>query len=317
MTKLLPIAALLSAALLSGAVPATAGPVCDAVWRDAARGRDVPVRIRLPDGAGRVPVVLYSHGLGGDVNGGTRWATAWADGGIATIHVQHPGSDSSLWKATMTQPEVIAALKTGMTLDQFFARIADMKFVLAAIPAHPKDGACDLTRLDTARAGVAGHSFGAVITQALAGQVFQGRPVFAEPGFKAAIAFSPATPVQGTAAEGFGTLAMPFMSVTGTGDAVPDLSSQTAASRTEPHAAMPAGGKVLLVFEGSDHLVFGGHAMRRAALPADAHIQAVVPEATTMFWRWQLLGDAKAGKWLAAKDGLKAKLAAGDRVELK
>lgn len=302
---------------LTAAPVFAAGPVCDGVWHDDARNRDVPVRIRLPDGTGKVPVVLFSHGLGGDLNGGTRWATTWAEGGIATIHIQHPGSDSSLWNKAMTPPQVIDALKKGMTADQFFARIADVKFVLAAIPAHPKEGACDVARLDTARAGVAGHSFGAVTTQALAGQRFNGHSVFAEPGFRAAIAFSPSTPVQGTAAEGFSGLTMPFMSVTGTGDAVPDLSSQTAASRTEPYAAMPPGAKVLLVFEGSDHLVFGGHAMRRAAFPSDAHIQAVVPEATTMFWRWQLLGDAKAGAWLAAKDGLKAELAVGDRVEVK
>ncbi len=307
----------ISLMVLAAGPAAAAGALCDAVWHDAARNRDIPVRIRLPDGTAKVPVVLFSHGLGGDVNGGTRWATAWAAGGIATIHIQHPGSDSSLWDKAMTPPQVIDALKTGMTVDQFFARIADVKFVLAAVAAHPKEGACDTARLDTAHAGVAGHSFGAVTTQALAGQHFNGAPVFLEPGFKAAIAFSPSTPVQGTAAEGFGGLALPFMSVTGTGDAVPDLSSQSAASRTEPYAAMPPGGKVLLVFEGSDHLVFGGHAMRRAPFPADAHIQAVVPEATTMFWRWQLLGDAKAGAWLAANDGLKAKLAAGERVEMK
>ena len=41
------------------AVPALAGPVCDAVWRDTARGRDLPLRIRLPDGDSRVPGRKY------------------------------------------------------------------------------------------------------------------------------------------------------------------------------------------------------------------------------------------------------------------
>ena len=53
-----------------------AGPVCDAVWRDAARGRDLPVRIRMPDGSGRVPVVLFSPGLGGNRQGGAPGAGA-------------------------------------------------------------------------------------------------------------------------------------------------------------------------------------------------------------------------------------------------
>ena len=41
------------------AVPAFAGPVCDAVWRDTARGRDLPLRIRLPDGDSKVPGRKY------------------------------------------------------------------------------------------------------------------------------------------------------------------------------------------------------------------------------------------------------------------
>lgn len=312
------IKSLLTAAALIFIAPAQAGAaVCDAVWHDAARNREVPVRVRLPAGDGRVPVVLYSHGLGGDRNGGTRWAAAWAAGGIATLHIQHPGSDSTLWAGTKSIPEAMARMKTGMTTEQFLARIADVKFVLWAIPAHPKAGACDLTRLDTGRAGVAGHSFGAVTTQALAGQRFGSRSVFLEPGFRAAIAFSPSIPGQGTAAEAFGAVTMPFLSVTDTGDTVPGLSNQSAASRTEPYAAMPGGGKVLLVFNGGDHLVLGGHAMRRAPLPADAHIQTVTAEATTAFWRAELLGDARAKVWLAAKDGLAQRLVPGDRLAVK
>ncbi len=309
--KLWPLAILVAA--LTG--PVVAGPVCDAVWHDDARNRDVPVRIRLPDGTARVPVVLYSHGLGGDVNGGTRWANAWADGGIATIHIQHPGSDIALWAGTKSIPEALEAMKKGMTADQFFARIADVKFVLAAISTHPREGSCDLTRLDTAHAGVAGHSFGAVTTQALAGQRFRGAAVFAEPGFKAAIALSPSAPVEGTSAEAFAGLTMPFLSVTGSDDVVPELGFKTAAMRIEPYAAMPAGGKYLLFFTGADHLVFGGHAMRRAVRTSDAHIQAVVPEATTAFWRATLLGDPKAAAWL--NTGLAAKLTKGDRIEAK
>ena len=315
MSKKAATALLLMLALTAPAV--ATGPICDAVWHDAARDRDVPVRVRLPDGSGKVPVVLYSHGLGGDFNGGTRWASAWAGGGIATIHIQHPGSDSALWAGTTSIPEAREKMRAGMTVAQFFARIADVKFVLAAIPAHPSEGACDLTRLDLTRAGVAGHSFGAVTTQALAGQMFQGRPVFVEPGFKAAIAFSPSAPNQGTSAEAFAAIAIPFMSVTGSADAVPELTPETPTARTEPYLAMPPGGKYLLYFNGADHLVFGGHEMKRTPRPSDAHVRTVVPEATTMFWRATLLGDEKARAWLTAADGLKAKLVSGDRIEAK
>jgi predicted dienelactone hydrolase len=303
--------------LLIAAAPASAGPVCDAVWHDSARNRDVPVRVRLPDGAGRVPVVLYSHGLGGDLGGGTIWGEAWAKGGIATIHIQHPGSDTSLWAGATNPAEAVERMKPGMAPEQFFARIADIRFVLDSIPAHPKEGACDLTRLDTARAGVAGHSFGAVTTQAVAGQRFFGEPRFRDDRFKAAIAFSPSAPSRGTAAEAFGGVTLPFLMLTGTEDAVPELTSQTAASRTEPFAALPPGQKYLLVFDGADHLVFGGHRMRRTPRPADAHVHDVAAAASTAFWQATLAGDARAKAWLAAPTGLKAMLAPGDRLEAK
>jgi predicted dienelactone hydrolase len=87
------------AALVGGMAPGAAqaaGPVCDAVWRDTARGRDVPVRIRMPDGSGRAPLILFSHGLGGSLDGGTLWAQAWADAGFIVIHLHPPGSDRSI-----------------------------------------------------------------------------------------------------------------------------------------------------------------------------------------------------------------------------
>ena len=46
----------------------------DQTWRDDARQRDIPVRIRLPQSSAPVPAILFSHGLGGSVGGGTEWA---------------------------------------------------------------------------------------------------------------------------------------------------------------------------------------------------------------------------------------------------
>jgi len=72
----------LALSLASGAQPVprprtTAAPaVCEASWRDGARNREVPVRIRLPDGTGPIPVILFSHGLGGSLDAGTDWGEA-------------------------------------------------------------------------------------------------------------------------------------------------------------------------------------------------------------------------------------------------
>ena len=141
----------------------TAAPqVCDATWHDSARNRDVPVRIRMPEGRGNAPVILFSHGLGGSVDAGTIWAKAWADAGFIVIHLQHPGSDTPAVRAN--------GFRAAMGADQLRARAGDAHFVIDTLATHPLEGACDLHRADTAHIGMSGHSFGAHTTLAAAGQ---------------------------------------------------------------------------------------------------------------------------------------------------
>ena len=108
----------------------------DRTWRDEARQRDIPVRIRLPQSSAPVPAILFSHGLGGSLGGGTEWAEQWASRGFAVIHVQHPGSDESIWKDKLAG-ERMAGLRSGADLQQFLARIADIKFVVAELGQAP------------------------------------------------------------------------------------------------------------------------------------------------------------------------------------
>jgi hypothetical protein len=77
---------------------------------------------------------------------------------------------------------------------------------------------------------------------------------------------------------------------------------------------MPPPGKHLVVFDGGDHMVFGGHVLRRPATPRDAEIQEDVKAITLAFWDAYLKGDAGARDWLAG-DGVRSILAAGDRYE--
>lgn len=270
-----------------------AATVCDAVWTDAARQRSVPVRVRIPAGATTAPVVLFSHGLGGTYAAGTDWAEAWAGAGIATIHIQHAGSDEGVWKGAVGQDR-LAVLRGAATGAQLAARVADVRFILDAIDARRGEvmaGGCRLAIIDRTRVGMAGHSFGAVTTQALAGQRFATGAMARETRIKAAIAFSPSPARQLGDVESFGAVTIPFMSVTGTADIVPMLDRTSAADRTRPYAAMPPGAKSLLVLDGADHSILGGRTPRRAPAQGDARIKALVASATTAFWRVHLLGD--------------------------
>ncbi|WP_448664219.1 alpha/beta hydrolase family protein [Sphingomonas sp. CJ20] len=283
--------------------PAPAAPfvTCDASWHDAARNRDVPVRIRIPAGTAKVPVILFSHGLGGSLDGGTLWAEAWAGAGFAVVNLQHPGSDRSILGT--------GGLRAAANATQLIARVDDVHFALDQLGQRRREGACDLTRIDLAHIGMSGHSFGAHTTQAIAGQRFPGGRIAADSRVKAALAFSPAPPRQGDDKAAFGAIAIPFFSITGTADTTPALPGVSAKDRERPFAAMPPGGKYLMVLAGATHATLSG-TVRFGRGPSDADRDAVIG-ASTLFWRWTLLGDTAARR---ALDDYAARLPSGARL---
>lgn len=306
---------LLLLALLT-ATPASA-QTCDAIWHDAARNRDLPVRIRLPETAAKLPVILFSPGLGGSTTGGTLWAQAWAAHGLAVIHLEHPGSDAAVYRTPGTPEERRARVRAAASGTQLQARIADTGFILDELTRRKTEGACDLRRLDLTKIGIAGHSMGAWTAQGLAGQRYFGAAPFRDPRIRAAIALSPSTLTTANLAETFGAITIPFLSITGTLDGAivkpdstaPDLTAE--AQRTGPYSGMSPGQKYLLVFKNGDHMVFSGN-QRRDPTPTDIHIQTVTTAATTAFWSMTLLGDTRP-----FEATIKPLLAAGDRFESK
>lgn len=350
--------ALLALPLVAAAAPppaptiarASAPTVCEAVWTDAARGRAIPIRLRLPEGSGRVPLVVFSHGLGGSIEAGTGWATHWVAGGLAVVHVQHPGSDLAAVRRV--------GLQGAMTGAELEARAADVRFVLDRVARGGREGACDLARVDASRVGMSGHSYGAHTTQALAGQRYPGRgdaTPARDPRIVAAIAFSPAPPQASDAVRraAFAAITIPFLSVTGTADASPVLPGVTAEDRTLPFAYVPPGDKGLLVLAGANHAAFAGTAPREgrgragagaraggrfggrlaerfgrrggarqgaregdAGGPATPEQVALVQAVTLDFWRAHLLGDRAARERLRP-EAVRPRLGAGDEYRAK
>ena len=198
-----------------------AGPVCDAVWHDGPRNRDVPVRIRLPDGSGRVPVVVFSPGMGGSITAGGLWGTAWSAAGLAVIHVQHQGSGPEVYRGARDAADRRARVAAAATAEQLAARVGDVGFVVDELAQRRREGACDLSRLDLARLGIAGHSMGAWVAQAVAGQRFGGTAPYADRRFVAAIGLSPSLLSRDDPAESLGAITIPFFVITGSEDGAP------------------------------------------------------------------------------------------------
>ena len=284
--------------------------VIDLHWVDPARARSLPLRMRLPVAPSARPLVVFSHGLGGSVDGGRAWGEQWASHGFAVIHLQHPGSDESVWMAA-SNPAF--ALKSAADVRQFMARVQDVKFVLDELQRRQVTGDALAQRIDLARMGMSGHSFGAVTTQTIAGQHFDvprrlraQADALADPRPLAFIAFSPSARTEADVNQ-FAGITRPFFSVTGTADGSVGLGlGVPAPQRLLPFAGMPGPDKCLLNLAGADHMIFNGTPRRRSdgADPVrDELHQRITRATTTAFWRAYLMHDAAALDWLQHSAG--------------
>ncbi len=290
-----------------------AGPaavqVRDFSWTDSTRQRTLPLRLRMPEGNGPVPVVLFSHGLGGSIEGGQFWAEHWASHGIAVLHLQHPGSDTAVWKDAARPAR---AMREAASAEQLINRANDVKFVLDELARRrsstdPADAW--VRRLDLDRIGMSGHSFGAGTTQAIAGQSYGRRGAALEdPRPRAFIAFSPSG--KDVRPASFTGVTRPFMALTGSADGEVGMGLGTPPdTRRALFDALPsgqlAGDKMLVWLTGADHMIFGGQARIAHASwntnpgpELDALHVRIVRATTLAFWRANLLDDAAARTWL-------------------
>lgn len=327
--------------------PSTAPRIIDETWRDARRSRELPLRIRVPAAASEAlqPLVLFSHGLGGSRTGGAAWGEHWAARGYLVIHLQHPGSDESLWRdqAAFTDREPRATRATrllaGASVEQALARLADVRFVLDELARRRRTATPDdwVRHADLTRVAMSGHSFGARTTMALAGERF---PVDlgggADPRLGAFVAFSPAVPTgplaprsESALRERFAGITRPFLAITGRRDGDVLGNGATAENRARVFDLLPEGGKYLANFELGDHAVFGGgppreqvwlRAMGASAAvgtppEAWAPIQAAVARTSTAFLDAHLREDADARRWLAGDAATRLGVALDWRVK--
>jgi dienelactone hydrolase len=283
-----------------------AAKVCDGTLTDKLRRRTLPLRVRLPEssGTGPIPVILFSHGLGGSTEGGTAWGEAWAKAGFAVIHLQHPGSDKSVWESEPTPELRRAALQKVNFPKELLARFADVKFAAAAVGDAKMVGDCSLATLDKDRIGGAGHSFGAHTMMVAAGQKFDMMGMsrsFPIPEIKAFIVLSPSAPQNdpSKSAQAYGGIKRPVMAITGTRDAQPFAGEVSPLTRTSVYTGMPEGGKVLLLFDDADHITFNGGQLLRAREANDDRVWPLIQTLTTEFFKAKLLGDTAAEAALA------------------
>lgn len=292
------------------ALPAAVTTVRDD-WADPARGRVLPVLLRLPAAeAGPAPIVVVSHGLGGSREGLAYLGEALAQAGYAAIHVQHPGTDSSIWQgASDPRAGMLAAV---MDPGRALARLQDVAFVLdelarrnAAAATGPLAG-----RFDLSRSAVAGHSYGAwTVLHALGERlpVPAAGLVLPDPRLRAGVALSPVPPIGLSPEAAYLPVRTPVLHVTGTADSgwgVSDWRQRTLGYR---YSSGPA---ALAVLDGAAHASFAGEAVAGGYWNQPTY-QARTARLAVAFLDAALLGDAAARDALLAGAGLSR----GDRIE--
>ena len=273
---------------------------------DAKRDRVVPLKLYVPTTDKPVPVVLFSHGLGGSRNNNGYLGRYWAEAGYVAVFIQHIGSDESVWKDAAPR-ERMAAMQAAASAKSTLDRYADVPFVLDQLEkwnveeGNPLHGKMDLSKI-----GMSGHSFGAVTTQGMMGQRFPGDRTVSDSRLKAFVLFSPSSHRTGSPEAAFGQVTKPVLCMTGTKDVSGIEKGLDPLSRQLVYKALPAGDKFQLVFENGEHHAFGDSA--RPGMGQQAHHHPAIQKISTAFFDAYLKGDEKARVWLQSatpKDELK------------
>lgn len=305
----------------------------DAEWHDATRHRAVPVRVYSPGGAAdtAAPVIVFSHGLGGSREMYGYLGRCWAARGYVSVHVQHAGSDLALLREAFRHPGAVRRRIEAAAADtaNYVHRPADVRFVLDELARRNHDPAFPLRgRLDLARVGVAGHSFGAYTVLALAGQAIRMggglRRFGPDPRVAAGIAMSSDPAPAEDLRHAYDAIRIPVFHMTGTRDQVGDgrighedavVGNTTAAERRLAYDHTRLAPAWLLTFADGDHRVFSGR-RRRAGSEHDAEYQALACTASAAFWDATLRRDAAARAWLE-EGGFAAQLGSAGTFEWK
>ncbi len=268
-------------------------------WRDDARNRDVPVKIYFPkSGAEPLPIILFSHGLGGSREGYEYLGRHWAGCGYVSVHLQHIGSDDRVWKDAAGPNRFQAMKDATLNLSNTANRPKDVSFAIDQLIALNGDANSPLKgRLDTKRIGVAGHSYGGFTTMAVAGQSF-GPVQWADSRVKAVIQMSAPVARPATRDRAYDAISIPIFHMTGTLDDSP-IGETKAAERRIPFDKMSAAETCLLIFKNGDHMVFSGTPRTTdEAKERDSEFQKLICAGSTAFWDAWLKDNPAAHEWL-------------------
>ena len=121
--------------------------------QDVARNRTFSCSAWLPRGAGKCPLIVFSHASGHHRRGATFLTAHLASHGYAAAALDHSEVVAPEYRAAPDETGERKAARWQAIID---ARVPDVRFLLDTMLSRADLGA----RIDRARVGIAGHSFG-------------------------------------------------------------------------------------------------------------------------------------------------------------
>jgi dienelactone hydrolase len=229
------------------------------VLHDAARKKDLPLKIYYPDAPGPFPVIIFSHGALASKDCYSELGRYWASFGYVSIHPSHGDSVAdSGFRGTLRD-----AISDPRAWEN---RPKDISFIIDSLSEIEKRAPQLNGKLDRRHIGVGGHSFGAYTAQLIGGTTIllpgrDGPQSFADKRVTAILLLSPEGEGRmGLTAHSWDNLRMPMLLMYGSLDFGPW--GEAPAWRSEAFQRAPGGNKYQVELDGGRHMWFAGSSPR-------------------------------------------------------
>lgn len=274
----------------------------DIVVKDNARDKQIRLKIYFPETGSKFPVILFSHGFGGNKDGFAPVGKHWASHGFVVIHPTHFDGMAPSSEPQETSPST--ALLSQTRLGNIRSRISepknirdrvqDLVLILDEIDNFSKTVPRLTDKIDKSKIGVGGHSFGAYTAMLIGGTTVNlGKDYatsYADKRINCILPISgQGTGQQGLTRDSWKNVKIPMMVITGTNDR--GVGNQRYEWKMEPYEYSRPGGKFLVVIDGANHFSFGGQLGPRGTKVVDC-----VKSVSTHFWNSYLKNSEASGK---------------------